>query len=657
MNLSQLNRVLFQTLFLPVAALVLLAGVLSWEILNAEKTVARIQVVDQNIATANLITALIADQETGVQGYENTRREVYLQPFEFAVEPLRSSFAKLREGLQAQHADLRPVDALRADHQLWIDTVALPTINAIHAGHSPADRGIDSHSRSTMDKIRSIEAGIIADQTSQRTSLNDDWRQQLLHTLEVVVSFTIATGLIIGIFARNRLQRVSSAFQDSVDAVVSNSRATYQSEERLRATLISIAESVVVCDIDGRIEMLNTVAQRLSGWTQEDALDRPLDDVFPLTDELTHQPVGGARFTRKAMPSVALAPVAAAPALDGETAEISTAEISTAESGPPAMLATRYAVLLRKDGAEFYIERYDAPIYDTHGYLIGSVIVLSNLTEKRRTQNALLFSEKLAVAGRLAATIAHEIHNPLDSVVNLLYMIKQGATAEERDEFLDMAQSELSRVTQISRAMLGMHRESRTPVPLDVSELMQSVLVLLQRSITRAGITLNTNLAEGTLATGYPAELRQVFTNLLTNAAEASEPNTRIDVSIRNRPARRSAGTMPASPAGVLITIADQGSGIKPEVLADLFQPFFTTKGEKGSGLGLWISKGIVEKHGGTITVQSRTSGRRRGTTFNIFLPRGAGIISADSPAIPAETGAPGEALPAGTPALAEVSE
>jgi PAS domain-containing protein len=439
MNLSQLNRVLFQTLFLPVAALVLLAGVLSWEILNAEKTVARIQIVDQNIATANLITALIADQETGVQGYENTRREVYLQPFEFAVEPLRSSFAKLREGLQAQHADLRPVDALRADHQLWIDTVALPTINAIHAGHSPADRGIDSHSRNTMDKIRSIEAGIIADQTSQRTSLNDDWRQQLLHTLEVVVSFTIATGLIIGIFARNRLQRVSSAFQDSVDAVVSNSRATYQSEERLRATLISIAESVVVCDIDGRIEMLNTVAQRLSGWTQEDALDHPLDDVFPLTDELTHQPVGGARFTRKAMPSVALAPVSAAPVPDA-----GTGEVSTVESGPPAMLATRYAVLLRKDGAEFYIERYDAPIYDTHGYLIGSVIVLSNLTEKRRTQNALLFSEKLAVAGRLAATIAHEIHNPLDSVVNLLYMIKQGATAEERDEFLDMAQSELS---------------------------------------------------------------------------------------------------------------------------------------------------------------------------------------------------------------------
>jgi|GEM_PF-359380 len=638
MNLSQLNRVLLQTLFLPVIALVLLAGVLTWEILNAEKTVARIQVVDQNIATANLISALIADQETGVQGYANTHREIYLQPFEFAVEPLQSSFDKLREGIESQHGDLQPIQALTADHQHWVDTIALPTINAIHAGHLPADHRIDLRGRAELDKIRSIEAGIIANQTSQRTSLNDDWRQQLLQTLEVVVSFTLATGLIIGIFARSRLQRISAAFQDSLDAVVSNSQATYESEERLRATLVSIAESVVVCDVDGRIEMLNNVAQRLSGWSDEDALNRTLDEVFPLLDELTHRPLGGARFTRKALTRLkapaepgqieAAGNPAASPPAGPELIPTLTPE----DNGTGVALATRSTVFVRADGSEFFLERYDAPIYDNHGYLTGSVIVLSNLTEQRRTQSALLASEKLAVAGRLAATIAHEIHNPLDSVVNLLYMIQQGASAEERGEFLDMAQSELSRVTQISRALLGMHREARTPVVMDVSAILQSVLVLLQRSIARAGIALRTQLAEGALATGFPAELRQVLTNLITNAAEASASGSRIDVSVRNQDAREASTDRPALPAGVVITIADQGVGIPPGVLNDLFQPFFTTKGEKGSGLGLWISKGIVEKHGGTIDVTSNTSGPDRGTTFTIFLPRGSADPAAPSP-------------------------
>jgi signal transduction histidine kinase len=191
-----------------------------------------------------------------------------------------------------------------------------------------------------------------------------------------------------------------------------------------------------------------------------------------------------------------------------------------------------------------------------------------------------------------------------------------------------MAQSELARVTQISRAMLGMHRESRTPVLIDISTIMRSVMVLLERSMTEAGVTVRNRLATNAVATGYPAELRQVFTNILTNAAQASKPGARIEVSVRNRPARRARSNSPATPAGVVVAVADQGHGIPPEVLSDLFQPFFTTKGERGSGLGLWISKGIVEKHGGSITVESKTGPVDHGTTFSIFLPRGEAVAA-----------------------------
>ncbi len=180
-----------------------------------------------------------------------------------------------------------------------------------------------------------------------------------------------------------------------------------------------------------------------------------------------------------------------------------------------------------------------------------------------------------------------------------------------------------------------MHRESRIPIQLDISAIMQSVLVLLERTITKSGIAIRTHLEPDTYATGYPAELRQVFTNLLTNAADASAEGTTIEVKVYNQEASRS-GTLEASRTGgaemhavpgVIISVSDHGTGIAPGVLNDLFRPFFTTKGERGSGLGLWISKGIIEKHAGTIhvvsTVATQEAPNEHGTVFTIFLPRG----------------------------------
>ena len=194
--------------------------------------------------------------------------------------------------------------------------------------------------------------------------------------------------------------------------------------------------------------------------------------------------------------------------------------------------------------------------------------------------------------------------------------MKSGSTPEETQKFLQMATSELDRVTQISRALLGMYRESRTPVALELKPIIESVLVLLERQLANAQVTVKSSLPNHAVITGYPAELRQVFTNLIANAAEASSPGSDIEILARIIPT-------PRIRAGVAVIINDHGTGITPADLDHLFQPFFTTKGEHGTGLGLWVSQGIIQKHGGSITIESRTTPADKGTTITVFLPRG----------------------------------
>jgi len=247
------------------------------------------------------------------------------------------------------------------------------------------------------------------------------------------------------------------------------------------------------------------------------------------------------------------------------------------------------------------------------------VLVLRDITMERKTQEALIAHEKLAVAGRLAATIAHEIHNPLDSVSNLLYLMRNGASEEESKQFMAMAEQELARVTQISRAMLGLYRESKAPVAVDLREMLQEILLLMERRLTDLGVTVSTDLPTAISVAAFPAELRQVFTNLITNAAEAAGSAGVVQVSIEPQ-AQGVDAVGQKLVSGATVVIADNGAGIPDEVQPHLFQPFFTTKGEQGTGLGLWVSRGIVNKHGGTIKLQSNTSATGHGTVVSVFL-------------------------------------
>jgi PAS domain S-box-containing protein len=438
-----------------------------------------------------------------------------------------------------------------------------------------------------MDAMRADLEGIAATSEQRRVERIAQWHTELTRIVLLLVVLAIATGVGIALFTRSRLEAVSAAFRHALEVQRQRTEDLFRSEQNLRTTLASIGDGVVTCDAEGTIQMMNQVAQELTGWTAEEARGRPLEEVFHLVHETTREPVE--------------TPVAKVKRLNRI--------IALAE----------HSILIRRDGTEVSIDDSGAPIRSETGELTGVVMVFRDITLDRKTRAALLANEKLAVAGRLAATIAHEIHNPLDSVSNLIYLLQQGCSPEETRQFLDMAQSELARVTQISRAILGLYRESKAPVPIDLKDTLEDLLLLMDRRFHDLGVTVATELPGNVVVDGFPAELRQVFTNLLANAAEAAGPGGKVTVRVLPQPAGTDALVRKLEP-GALIEIADDGPGIPPEAKPHLFEPFFTTKGERGTGLGLWVSQGIIRKHAGTLELHSKTEGPNRSTVARIFL-------------------------------------
>jgi len=232
-------------------------------------------------------------------------------------------------------------------------------------------------------------------------------------------------------------------------------------------------------------------------------------------------------------------------------------------------------------------------------------------TQQIKTEEALRQSEKLAAAGRLAATIAHEINNPLEAVTNLLYIsLHNPDLPTSVREYLQQADQELARVSHIARQTLGFYRESAIPEEVSLAQSVEQVLDLYRRKIVSKDIVVRADLDPQVHVRGSKGELRQVISNVILNAVDAVAKGGTIAVRVSR------SGQGMAS-----LTVADDGEGISRESRSKLFQPFFTTKRDIGTGLGLWVSKGIVEKHGGSIQVRSSTNHFRTGTTFVVKLP------------------------------------
>jgi signal transduction histidine kinase len=245
--------------------------------------------------------------------------------------------------------------------------------------------------------------------------------------------------------------------------------------------------------------------------------------------------------------------------------------------------------------------------------------------ERQKTELALRRSEKLAAAGRFAATVAHEINNPLEAVTNLIYLaLRAPGLSPGAQEYLQMADKEVARVGHIAQQALRFYRDPTSATEIDLSRMMDDILNVYSGRTEHKRLQLLRQYHSPAVIQGMAGELRQVFGNLVLNAIDASRPDGKIVVRIASR---QRWGTRPQN--GVRVTIADAGKGIAAEHRQRLFEPFFTTKQEVGTGLGLWVTRGIVEKHGGAIRFRSSQNSKHGGTTFVVFLPLGQTLEAA----------------------------
>ena len=579
-------------LIVPVGALLLMAAALYLQMKNANETVTEIQSADQAIAESILIDKLIDDEETGLRGYQITQDPRFLGPFNAAQPQIDQHLEHLLAAAPTDPDRIRSILELRSAQSAWQQGFAMPLIATIAAGGNTDDINVNLQGRNQMDHIRAAEDAIIAAAEQRRDTRVRLWHARVHNMFLALGLMTLLVGLVLGLFMRSLLHKVTDAYSHTLDILRLRAEEAFRSEEKLRTTLASIGDAVVTCDVEGRIDTINAVAESITGWTGPEARNRPLEEVFQILDETTGEPVED--------------PIAKIRRLNEVT-----------------RLAPQ-TILIRRDGTQVAIDDSGAPIHDLMGDLTGFVIVFRDVTLARKSQAALVANEKLAVAGRLAATIAHEIHNPLDAVSNLLFLMNPAngaSTPEEHAHFLELAGQEIARVTQISRAMLSLYRESAAPVPVDVREMLESLLLLMDRRLQDIGVNVITDLPSDARIHGFPAELRQVFTNLLTNAAEAAGAGGEVSVTAHHTKGLAAKGMAgPRHQPGVLITISDNGPGIADEVRTQLFQPFFTTKGERGTGLGLWVSRGIITRHNGSIEIESDTTPEAHGTSVMVFL-------------------------------------
>lgn len=260
-----------------------------------------------------------------------------------------------------------------------------------------------------------------------------------------------------------------------------------------------------------------------------------------------------------------------------------------------------------------WIRSVAAPII-LNGQILGGVAVNADVTQARLQDEALRRSEKLAAVGQLASSIAHEINNSLESMTNLLYLIQRADSMDDVQHYATLAEGELARVTEITLQTLRFNRQRTKPTEVDMAEVLRSVLALYAGRMMARNVDAEMKLLPSRQVLSLEGEVRQVVHNLVRNALEAMSTGGRLILRLHPQQDWRS------GEEGVRLTVADTGEGISPEIQAHLFEPFHTTKEMTGTGLGLWVSKGIVDKHGGRIRPRTRR-GQGHGTVFAVWLP------------------------------------
>jgi PAS domain S-box-containing protein len=341
------------------------------------------------------------------------------------------------------------------------------------------------------------------------------------------------------------------------------------------ASILDLAnDAVIVLDLEGNIQFWNRGAERLYGFTREEAVGKNAHTLL-----------------RSQFPTPLLE-ILKTVRVQGEwRGEIT----QTTREGYEVIVASRWT-----------------PRVGPNARISGTFEINRDLTEEKHHEEHSRNAERLATLGRLAATVAHEINNPLDVLTNILYLLKQEPLSDTAHGLIDQAEVEVKCIADITNATLRYSRSSAHPAETSLSDVLQNVLAMYSGRIRSRRIQVEHRYRTEGVVIARAGELRQVFANLIGNALDALPQGGRLRVSVT-----------PAGNRGFRVFIADTGTGIPDSLRARIFEPFFSTKGSSGTGLGLWIARDIVEKHGGSIRLRSYTGdGRRSGTIFQVFIPR-----------------------------------
>jgi PAS domain S-box-containing protein len=358
---------------------------------------------------------------------------------------------------------------------------------------------------------------------------------------------------------------------------ISDRHKTDESRFRLAAVVESADDAIISKDLNGIVNSWNDGARRMFGYTAEEMIGQSILRLIPV--ELHYE---------------------------------EAAILSRLRAGERVdHFETRRT---RKDGSTFELSVTISPIRDGSGRVIGASKIARDISDRRRIERLLLQSEKIAATGRMAAAVAHEINNPLEAVMNLIYLARQNSPpAGKAYQHLKTAEEELERVSHIARQTLGYYRDTGLPTEVFFHELIESVLTIYRSKLIAHGITVDTQFNDLQKISVSRGELIQVFSNLITNAIDAMPNGGLLQVSVRT--------VIGSAGDGLQTVIRDSGTGIKPEYLEKIFEPFFTTKGDLGTGIGLWVTKQLAEKRGAQISVASNTDPGKSGTVVSLFVP------------------------------------
>jgi PAS domain S-box-containing protein len=347
---------------------------------------------------------------------------------------------------------------------------------------------------------------------------------------------------------------------------------------RMAAIVESSDDAIISKDLNGIVTDWNQSAERIFGYKAREIIGRPITTLIP-TEFLNDE-------------NVILAKIRAGERVDHfET------------------------VRVKKNGDRIDVSLTISPIRDQRGSIVGAAKILRDITTQKQLETKLRITERLASVGRLAATVAHEINNPLESVINFIYMAKEHPEASvEIKRYLNSADGELRRVAHITQQTLGFYRDNSQPFVLVIADVIQDVLTIYERKCQYKTLNIEQRIEPDLTLSAVQGELKQILSNLIANAIDASKEGGKIVI------CARTSHHFPLGERGVRITIADNGVGISDENKRNLFTPFFTTKTAVGTRLGLWITKDLLEKKGGRILFRSGDS-ERSGTVMTIYLP------------------------------------